>query len=196
MTGLPFTARSVCGANGSSSCIVGSIGPGGGLIFFVDSAGDFPDFDYLEAAPDDASTGVPWITNSRISCGDGAQNCELNWLTTKSDIHDTVAIGAGLTATRRVIDRGSTTLSTYAAGVATAYSTTSASDWFLPSYDELDLMYDNLKAAGLGGFADAQYASSSETGIATVVLAINFANGAFAMPLKTDSQRVRAIRRF
>lgn len=195
-TGLPFTALSACGMNGTEPCTVGSVGPGGGLIFFVDSLGNYPDFDYLEAAPDDASTGIPWITSDRVACGDGGQNCEQNWLSTKADTSDFVALGAGLEATRRTISRGSRTWSTYAAGVATAYSTPSAADWFLPSYDELDLMYDNLKASGLGGFADARYASSSETGIATVALSVDFTNGSFAMPLKTDSFHVRAIRRF
>lgn len=194
--GLGFTAMSVCGANGTSTCSIGSIGPGGGLIFFVDSAGNHPEFDYLEAAPDDASAGIPWITNARIACGDGAQNCQENWLSTKSDVHDTVAVGAGLAATQRMLARASTTWSTHAAGVATTYSTSSAADWFLPSYDELDLMYDNLKAAGLGSFTNATYASSSETGIATVIYAIDFTNGTFAMPLKSASLRVRAIRRF
>lgn len=196
-SGLPFTALSVCGVSGDSPCTVGSIGPGGGIIFFVDSLGNYPDFDYLEAAPEDASAGVPWIVNGRNSCGDGTQTCENNWLTTRTDIDDFVAVGTGRAATLRTIVKPSrTSLATYAAGVATLYSTPSAADWYLPSYNELELMYDNLKSSGLGGFADGRYASSSETGIATVFLAIDFTDRSFAMPLKTESTRVRPIRHF
>jgi len=38
-------------------------------------------------------------------------------------------------------------------------------DWFLPCKDELDLMYKNLKAHGLGGFGDGWYWYSSEGNI-------------------------------
>jgi hypothetical protein len=74
--------------------------------------------------------------------------------------------------------------------------------WFLPSRDELALMYRNLKAAGIGDFRDAgmtdncQYWSSSQQ---TTDMAnhIDFAdNGRLHYDDKDFPRRVRAIRAF
>lgn len=50
----------------------------------------------------------------------------------------------------------------YAANAAEIVSVNGYGDWFLPSRDELGLMYDNLKAKGIGSFSDGNYWSSSE----------------------------------
>ena len=50
----------------------------------------------------------------------------------------------------------------YAARKCLDYSNGGCDDWFLPSRDELNLMYENLHKNGLGSFADDHYWSSSE----------------------------------
>jgi len=45
--GSSFTARSVCGSDGTTLCAVGVQGPGGGTVFYVDTEGRYNDFDYL-----------------------------------------------------------------------------------------------------------------------------------------------------
>lgn len=68
-------------------------------------------------------------------------------------------------------------------------------DWYLPSMDELNLLYTNLKAAGIGKLSDELYWSSSETDF----------NNAWLQDFKTGVQKehhvnksafVRAIRSF
>ena len=66
------------------------------------------------------------------------------------------------------ISSGSAKTDEYAARLCNGYSITvggkTYTDWFLPSKDELELMYINLKANGLGDFTDSTYWSSSEIG--------------------------------
>jgi hypothetical protein len=72
--------------------------------------------------------------------------------------------------------------------------------WFLPSRDELALMYRNLKAAGIGGFRNAgvadnftYWASSQQT--ADMAVHIDFADlGRQHGDDKDFPRRVRAIR--
>jgi hypothetical protein len=70
-------------------------------------------------------------------------------------------------------------------------------DWFLPSKEELNLMYLNLASKGLGSFSQNYYWSSTE--VASVGASVqNFKNGQKdIMGVKNESLcNVRAIRAF
>jgi len=68
-------------------------------------------------------------------------------------------------------------------------------DWFLPSYDELLLMYGNLRTQGIGNFNNSFYWSSSQYN-ADKAWRVNFFNGGFDNVLKNNFYRVRAVRAF
>jgi hypothetical protein len=136
-----FTARSVCGASGTTLCAVGVQGPGGGTIVYVDSTNEMPGYDYLEVAPTDAEIDIEWSTTT-AKCGTATtNNCRTAFLSDASTALDYLGLGTGRAATARIIARhnaGQVAKSLYAAGVADAYTTPTASDWFLPSRDELN----------------------------------------------------------
>lgn len=139
--GSSFSARSVCGLDYATLCDVGVVGPGGGTVFYVDTAGKYSDFDYLEVAPTNASTGVAWSTTTQ-QCGLTGTSCTTTHVSTSGESLNFWAIGTGRAATAEIVarhDAGTPVAKTnYAAGVADAYTTQSASDWFLPSMDELN----------------------------------------------------------
>lgn len=68
------------------------------------------------------------------------------------------------------------------------------SDWFLPSRDELNLMYTNLKVDSIGGFAEESYWSSSNLG--GFAWFQDFNNGQGGYDLFSYAHRVRAVRAF
>jgi hypothetical protein len=92
------------------------------------------------------------------------------------------------------IEAGCTTPGT-AADICANLSLGGYSDWFLPSKDELDLMYENLKVFGVGGFAVTFYWSSSEDS-AFSAWAQYFGNGNQYYNGKSNTFRVRAVRAF
>jgi hypothetical protein len=123
-------------------CALGSQGPGGGIVIFIDTNQKYSDFDYLEVAPTDASTGTVWST-ATPHCGI-TQNadCRVGWLSTSGEAINFWDVGKGRAATAAIVARheaGGVAKNLYAAGLADGYTTPTATDWFLPSLGEIDL---------------------------------------------------------
>lgn len=164
---------------------VGSRGPAGGLIFYVDDGNFYDDFDYLEAAPADWSGGA---------------DPELEWQIAAEDVTNTdQARGSGPDNTEEIITQS--TSGTPAATAADTLEINGYADWFLPSLKELEEMKVRLDEQGLGGFEDALYWTSSSQGTTGVpgsphyVLVEDFdPDSDAATRSATTFQRVRPVR--
>jgi|GEM_PF-1545151 len=118
------------------------VGPAGGLIFYINPTCTTDGWVYLEAAPSDRSSTQRW-SNLLTTIGTTSQN-----------------VGTGNTNTNMIINQVGHTDS--AANACKQTSVNGYGDWFLPSLGELNLMFSNLKALGVGGFVNNYYWSSSE----------------------------------
>ena len=176
---------------------IGDIGPAEGLIFYVkeDGYGYTSDWMYLEAAP--ASTEwalTEWgsfqslIGGTGTAIGTGQSNTTtiVNWLDSNTD--DTYG-DVTEKDNRAAYLCNELLLSVYRDFLIPF------DDWFLPSKDELNLMYTNLKLAGLGDFADGYYWSSSEDNAYNAWLR-DFYDGNKYGRNKNNNGRVRAVRSF
>lgn len=166
---------------------IGDTGPAGGIIFYDAGKEQKVNYEgsqgnhvvytwrYLEAAPKDVSDTKAWGPTSyadpqEIEVGSGKAN---TWTLLK-------------TSNRY-----------YAAGACADYGNgTAYDDWFLPSLDELDLMYKNLKEKGKGGtWTSESYWSSSGYGN-TSAWSVNFSDGDQISAVRTNYKGVRPIRAF
>jgi uncharacterized protein (TIGR02145 family) len=156
----------------------------GGIVAYILQAGD-PGYDAtiqkgLIAATSDQSTGIRWYNGS--------------WLYTGAT---GTVIGTGLSNTNAIIASQGETATSYAAGLARAYTGGGYTDWYLPSKEELNKL--RINRDGIGGFADDFYWSSSEYGVEGVLawyqnFHIGADQGAIDKGIRTFN--VRAIRAF
>jgi len=145
----------------------------GGIIAYIDSTGQHG----LIVATADQSEGIQWYNGSYIVTGATG-----------------TAIGTGLTNTNAII--AAQGLGSYAASIARDYNGGGYTDWFLPSKDELNQLYENKNA--IGGFGDDYYIfwSSTEYGSANAWF-MYFDNGFFSYDFdKSFIFFVRAFRAF
>jgi hypothetical protein len=129
---------------------IGDTGPAGGIVFY-DKGSNTGGWRYLEAAPRDLPNELEWGPYVNVS-----------------GTNTGIGIGTGKENTQKIVsflrNRGETNK---AAQGADAYSYGGYDDRFLPSKDELNLLYVNLKQKGLGNFEGhpvyaVYYWSSSE----------------------------------
>lgn len=159
-------------------------GPAGGLIFYINPNAATDGWKYLEAAP----VSTEW--GNKVWGGYG---------TTVTDA-DGTAIGTGKQNTIDIVDQlGDAepyqSKTNYAAKLCSDLEFGGYDDWFLPSHDELNLMYTNLYLNGVGGFSSGSYWSSSEEGINNS-WAMIFSAGAYDNNVKFSDLGVRAVRAF
>ena len=154
---------------------VGQAGPGGGIVFF-NKGNTNGGWQYLESAASDQSTSSEWgcvvtsIPGTQLTVGSGEAN--------------TALIVAGCNAV------------SFAAKLCNDLVSGGQTDWFLPSRDELNLMYKNLHLNNQGGFNSAGYWSSTEAGTNYAWLHF-FIHGGQDEVIKSDpTVYVRAIRAF
>ncbi|MDR2537577.1 MAG: DUF1566 domain-containing protein [Treponema sp.] len=156
---------------------VGAVGPAGGVIFY-DKGNTIGGWQFLEAAPASTEFVAPWgaylktINNTETAIGTGKRNTDLI-----------------VFFLRRIGESGK------AAQLCDDLVYGGYSDWFLPSRDELDAMYKNLKLKGWDNFGSGWYWSSSETDRGYAIEQ-QFSDGKQGIYLKDFSSSVRAIRAF
>lgn len=163
---------------------IGNLGPAGGYIFYDDEADgvdDIPSFRFLEVAPSDISSLMEvWGTYENTVIG-----------------ADGTAIGTGAQNTIDIIagDISNENAAHACADYSTEYNGTTYDDWFLPSKDELNLIYYNLKINDIVGFANEGYWSSSEN-MGLEAWLQDFNNGDQYTYEKFRNRRVRPVRAF
>jgi hypothetical protein len=155
----------------------------GGVVFWVD--------------PLDSSHG--------LVCAIEDQGLEIQWfngsymVTGATDL----AIGAGSVNTTAIITTQGAVTTDYAAGLARAYNGGGFNDWFLPSKDELNEMYENKAtinstaiANGGSAFNAEKYWSSSEDDLQRAWVKDFEINGSWSDREKYKDELVRAVRAF
>lgn len=148
----------------------------GGIIAYIFQSGDTGfisgETHGLITTTSNQSTGAQW--------GCSGTSINTNW-----------NIGTGQNNTTSIVNGCST--SSTAARICNDLVSGGYSDWYLPSFNELEKMYSNRIA--IGGFANTYYWSSSQYST-TTSLSIYFYTGGGYTSSKTDALYVRAIRKF
>lgn len=183
-----FVAKNICGAAGTSPCVVGAIGPGGGYVFFVDYHNAYSGFDYLELSPahwygTTEDPDLPWCNVSTV----------IDPTNSVAPFYYSRSVGMGLANTNLMLANCTSGAAVAAHNYTSTYRGVSYSDYFLPSLGELMIMDESI--IGLGEVSAADYWSSSEVND-TQAFAQDFFTGVVDLYLKSSSRKTAPVRRF
>ena len=145
---------------------------GGGFVFYVDATGQHG----LVAAPVDQGNSRGWHNSIIIATGATGS-----------------AVGTGQSNTTAIVNTQGA--GPYAAKICDDLVSGGFSDWFLPSKDELNLMYTNLHLKSIGNTAFARSWSSTEINTDDA-MSLEFNSGTWTQVNKITTISVRAARKF
>ena len=197
---------------------VGDLGPSGGYVFYDDLLGydmdgsgtiEGDEKDFLDGVNNGVLSGVRYLEAAPYGWYDGGDDPANYFGVYRSEgtyevVGTGTAIGTGKVNTTDLVtamgdasyfDAGDDMIEDYAARLCYIHVAGGFSDWFLPSKDELYLVYTNLKVQGLGGFSGGYYWSSSETSVNSV-WDQTFSNGGQLSSSRYFMDRIRPVRCF
>ena len=150
----------------------------GGIIYYLTSSGK----QGLIAATQDISSGAVYQSGNYSN---GTQN--------------NTGIGLGSANTDIMMTISNSNQSGMAAPLSVSYNGGGYTDWFLPSRDELTMMYQRRNyLTGLASSGERRYWSSTEaiSNSSRDAYAVSFLSGGFNSPAKNTRLRVRPVRWF
>lgn len=186
-----------------------SEGPSGGYVFY--DKGYYSDgWRYLEAAPADLHVvdGMITVDSTKKGYWDGViyfpfGYCRENLKGQNQLVGTSTDIGSGRANTEALVKKmgesaynaTKTATPNYAANLCSKLVYGGADDWFLPSRDELNLLYSSLRMVGVGNLETSNYWSSSENN-KDYAWSRNFSGTEAVFYDRKGNMRVRPIRAF
>lgn len=184
-----FVPKYICGAAGNSLCSLGSEGPGGGTVVYIDFHNTYANLDYVEIAPigwngtsDDPQ--VPWCDNTTTSVNP-TRNAYPRWIGRE--------LGQGVTNMNDILALCSSGAGVLARSYHPTHNGVTYADWNLPVLVSMTQTY--VSNFGAGSLEGEIYWTSSEYS-ATQAWATDFSQ--FDQPIlnKAEAHAVRPARHF
>ena len=169
------------GATAAIAYAIGDVGPGGGKIFITPSTAGNSTGQYFEVAPVGVEVLRQWATGG-------------NWLVAVTGANG-IDIGTGAQNTIDIVAQSGNVAASSAAVYCSELVYGGKSDWFMPSYSELEQIYINRVALNTNFQTSEPYWSSTEDDPSAAYYQ-SFVDGFQNASYKNYDYRVRPVRSF